>query len=199
MNSVWQIVQPFGDKIFILPNLSAVFSYIHWNASHGTKHIAMFLPALIYSYSVKTVLEIGLANGFITQVLSRSLEANGGGKLISCDIDKQALELSHNFLGGLTAVEHIMVCADSTKVDFREYADAIDLCFIDGDHSYEATRDDIMTGINMGARIITVHDYAGGQPGVVQASDELLADWNKIVIPERGDTGDYACAIFQRR
>jgi hypothetical protein len=46
------------------------------------------------------------------------------------------------------------------------------MIFIDADHSYEATRDDIQWALSRGVDLICGHDYANNMPGVVRAVDE---------------------------
>ena len=177
--------------------LNKAYDGIHWWAAAASRTIGAIIPGLICALNVKSVIEIGIANGFTTQILARGLQANGGGKMYSCDINEFACTLCKQFISD--GVEHESICSDSGTFDWKSIVEEIDLCYIDGDHSYEGCLKDVKNCLRLNPKIIIVHDYAGGQPGVVQASDELLADWNKIVIPERGDTGDYACAIFQRK
>jgi predicted O-methyltransferase YrrM len=172
------------------------YSGIHWNCSAGSKTTGVMLPTIICAYNVKSVIEIGIANGFTTQTIARGLEANGGGKLFSCDINKVCCDLCKQFING--KVEHETICCDSKEVNWKDYLEEVDLCYIDGDHTYERCKADIENILPLNPKLVVVHDYAGGQPGVVQAADELLNEWNKITIPERADTGDYATAIFQR-
>lgn len=55
----------------------------------------------------------------------------------------------------------------------------IDMCFIDGDHSYEAVVADLKAWMQKTTRLICGHDYypgpAAGFPGVAQAVDEFFA------------------------
>lgn len=49
------------------------------------------------------------------------------------------------------------------------------LVFIDADHSYAATRDDIAWACRTGVPVVSGHDYQSLHPGVVQAVDEAFA------------------------
>jgi AmiR/NasT family two-component response regulator len=47
------------------------------------------------------------------------------------------------------------------------------LIFLDADHSYEATREDLIWATQFKDTIICLHDYRSEWPGVITAVDEL--------------------------
>jgi hypothetical protein len=46
------------------------------------------------------------------------------------------------------------------------------MVFLDADHSYESTKQDILWAQRVGAKIICGHDYSSRFPGVVRAVEE---------------------------
>jgi predicted O-methyltransferase YrrM len=87
---------------------------------------------------------------------------------------------------------------DSAEFDFTPYAGRVDVCFVDGAHSYEYVLNDSRRALEMtrAGSIILWHDYAAW-PGVTRALDELYAgggafaglrwiDGTALAILERG-------------
>jgi predicted O-methyltransferase YrrM len=82
---------------------------------------------------------------------------------------------------------HTIIRADSMTAAYMQNANAFDLVFLDGDHSYSAVRQDI---VMWGDRVrpgglLCGHDYStqGNNKGVKKAVDELLPD--QIVVGSR--------------
>jgi len=65
---------------------------------------------------------------------------------------------------------------DSSKSDFYEnYSDTSpSLVYIDADHSYEGTLEDLIWAKKVGAKIISGHDYCEQHPGVIKAVKEVF-------------------------
>jgi len=188
-------------------NLPKAYSNIPWTGSCASKTVGAILPGLMCAFRVDTAVEIGIANGFTTHALLRGLAAanKGGGFLISCDLNKFSGQIAKSADQYTPHVSHVILCEDSTKVDWEYHLSGreIGLAYIDGDHSYEVAKQDIENlarFIKLGGFMIC-HDYASGQPGVVNAVNEFLdnnPEWQYFVLPQRPVYGDYAAAVLQK-
>jgi hypothetical protein len=91
--------------------------------------------------------------------LDRNVHKDITNKKISEAIEKYSVEL-----------------IDSDKLDFYEnYSDPPpSLVFFDADHSYEGTLEDLLWAKNIGAKIISGHDYSEQHPGVMKAVNEVF-------------------------
>lgn len=75
-------------------------------------------------------------------------------------------------------VEHVIrtICCDSVRAS-RVFADkSLDFVFIDGDHTYEGCKKDILAYLPKmkSGGVLAGHDFRHDCPGVVQAVDEVL-------------------------
>jgi len=188
-------------------NLPRAYSNIPWTGSCASKTVGALLPGLMCAYRVNTAVEIGIANGFTTHTMLRGLAAanNGEGFLISCDLNKFSTQISKSANQHTPGVTHIVLCEDSTKVNWKEQLGGreIGVAYIDGDHSYEIAKQDIenLARFTKLGGFVICHDYASGQPGVVNAVNEFLdnnPEWQCFVLPQRPVYGDYAAAILQK-
>jgi len=198
-----------SDTGYDMWNIPEIFSSVHWHASAASFNMGFIAAAFVCSFHFKTVVEVGICNGFITQVLGRAMSASVGkeGLLVSCDIQEASCNLADNLLrGSYVSHRYKLLCADSAKVDWKEHLEGrpIDMAVIDGDHTFEAASADLN---NVGPLvrhngIILAHDYAGGHPGVVQAVNLFVSQggWSLVEVPETGVPAvGYALAILQRR
>jgi len=187
--------------------VSRIFQEIDWKLSGGTKHACLISAAMILAYNVKTIVEIGLWNGFTSQILGKALASNAmeDGLLISCDINQRACDRSEAFTRGIP-IKHVLVVGDSKAVDWKHYLGErkIGLAFVDGDHSYDSAITDIEKCSQLLDRngIMVVHDYSvGSHPHVFQAVNEFIAYTNMpwFFLPEDRKATDYRTVIFQKR
>lgn len=128
------------------------------------------------------IVEIGTLFGASTRVLA--LFKPSTAKLITVD------SFSWNPLG-LTRREHARLTKAALaegvqlhNIELREMDKAAffatyqrhgtppSMVFLDADHSYESTRQDILWARGVGAKIICGHDYSEAFPGVVRAVEE---------------------------
>jgi hypothetical protein len=58
---------------------------------------------------------------------------------------------------------------------------SIDMVFIDGDHSYEGVKADVLAWIPKAKKLICGHDYHGATPGVIQAVEELFPGRFRVI------------------
>jgi len=199
----WQIELTEGRWAW---NMSKLFEGVEWRLSGGTKHLGVMAAAMICAFDCKTVAEIGLWQGFTSQVMGRALAANAGagGLLVSCDVNKNACIRAERMTKDLP-IEHKVICQDSKTVDWKTACAGrpLDMAFIDGDHSYEMAMVDLKRcAINVRkGGLLLFHDYSNGHAGAKRALSEFYAQggWSLMHLPERRDTRDYGSAILQRQ
>jgi predicted O-methyltransferase YrrM len=107
-----------------------------------------------------------------------SPEMKRGGEFQDHDVVNNTLY--EKFLYNIQPVKKIVNPVRHTSVDAAKlYEDnSLDFVFIDADHSYESTREDIdawLPKIKNGG-IISGHDYSKNWPGVVRAVNETFDD-----------------------
>lgn len=190
-NSVWPLHEAFRDN--------------KWEESGGTKHCGVLMAAMVAAYDIRAVLEIGLWNGFMTRVLAKALSATAqdSGLLVSCDINPNACERSRK-IGLEYPIEHRVVEGDSKKT-LLELKENFGLVFIDGDHSYEATKSDMEVSAKLLNRcgLMVVHDYSRNHQHekVYEAVNEFVRKegWPCFFLPESRVSVDYRTVILQKK
>lgn len=132
------------------------------------------LPDLLEVIKVaapKTVLEIGCYRGVSTEVWLLHCAS-----VVAVD-PWPDVSVRREFLARCSHYPHLEMIEGYSPGVLRSLIDRrFDLCYIDGDHSYEAVCQDIhvcLPLVRPGA-FIGGHDYGGDCPGVAQAVDELL-------------------------
>jgi predicted O-methyltransferase YrrM len=128
------------------------------------------------------IVEVGTLFGFSTRVLAMFKPA--AARLIAIDnFAWNPLGLSRHQHARLTrvlladAIEHQNV--ELREIDkaafYRSFGKGTappSMVFLDADHGYEATRQDILWAQEVGAKVICGHDYSEEFPGVVRAVKE---------------------------
>jgi protein-L-isoaspartate O-methyltransferase len=188
------------DKSCSIPKFDKIYEDTPWELSYATKTLGFVLPGLLLSVGAKSVLEIGIGDGFLSYLIGRTL-ASTGGTLVSCDIDQWRCDKAKSFTTGLP-IKHTTICSDSRNTDFSAYL-PFDAVIVDGDHSYEACSSDLKLAefLLNGKGLIVAHDYDEVQnPGVFKAVNEFVGrtGWSKLVISANNDSVDYPTAILQR-
>lgn len=118
------------------------------------------------------ILEIGVRTGISTAAFLVGIEEHGG-HLYSCDINPDCAKV---FAGH---PQWTFIARDSRQVAAlkTEIPAALDILFIDGDHTYEGAKADLENYgplVRSGGRII-LHDVCSGyDPGVRKAFDEYI-------------------------
>ena len=120
---------------------------------------AWMLYGLIRWLRPHTAVEIGSFHGYTAAWIARALLDNGYGVLYCVDNftlqDASAKNLHRNLEDvGVSKVIQILQ-GDSDKVTLPE---KVDFAFIDGDHTLEGCREDVLNIMFRGARCIVVHD-----------------------------------------
>jgi hypothetical protein len=127
------------------------------------------------------VVEIGTLLGFGTHYLAAGKAP--AQRLISVDnyswnplalSPEQHVRLTRAVLHALIARGEVELRNEDKDLFFQSYAPVHPpaLVFLDSDHSYEGTREDIRRSRQLGAKLICGHDYQEACPGVVRAVDE---------------------------
>jgi predicted O-methyltransferase YrrM len=184
-------------------NIPEMFSDIPWHASCASKTTGIMLASLILSFGAKTILEIGIANGFTTACLLKALgvSAPREGLLVSCDINENCCLIAERMKKD---VYHIVVRGNSSTAKWEKTFGKrkCDIIFIDGDHSYEACKEDILrsTVVLREGGLVVLHDYALGQSGVWKAVEDTMKppEWGRLVIPENAFACDIASVVCQK-
>lgn len=170
-----------------LPGIASGYQHLVEHAimqMRGTKlHAeARFLLALVQSLGDdRPIVEIGTLFGFSTAILA--LGKKDTQSLLTVDnfcwnplgLSPAGHErITRHRLRELTATGKVQVVSASKKTFFASYAlGPPSLVFLDADHSYGATHEDIVWAKSVGATVICGHDYTpGAHDGVVKAVDE---------------------------
>lgn len=177
-----------------MKDLSPILRTLDYTHSLASVYIPHLMLPIMSMYKVKTCIEIGCYDGFLTKAIADGLAAvnpDGSGVFLCCDIQ-------HNGHGmALRAVEDAniqfkFIRADSTEVDWQAELESVgrsecDLASIDGDHEAKA-RIDIrsVAAVTKHLGFMFLHDYAPGIPDVLEAGEMLVAsgEWGRILIPE---------------
>jgi len=174
--------------------------------SHASSNLGPLLPLLMRACHVKTCLEIGVCEGFLTAVIGHSLSP-AKGVLISVDVNPKCAELVVNnpAISSIRCRFRILT-EDSRTVDWRtrlqpyerEFAD---LAVVDGCHAYEYVRDDLANLLPAMAPngLIVCHDYdPRAEPGVFRAVNEFKARerYAAMVLPHDNETASRASCIL---
>lgn len=177
------------------------------------KEEALNFLTLISGRDIRTVLEIGSANGGTLFMIAKTVKPDA--KIISLDygytkfgglmlLAKRVLFASFLPTGKVTLIN-----ADSHKDEtllkvIRE-ASKLDLLFIDGDHSYEGVKQDFKMYkplVNQGG-LIAFHDIVEHTPGsdcnVKKLWDEIKNDFDYIEIIDNHDQGGFGIGVLINR
>jgi len=142
---------------------------------------ARFLMELVASLDVEgPIVEIGTLFGRSTEVLAMAKQP--GRRLITVDSyewnplcvrpDRHA-KITHQLLQPLIDQDSLEIVR-SSKTDFYASYDgpAPAMVFLDADHGYEGTMEDLQWALSVGTRVITGHDHQPSWPGVIRAVEE---------------------------
>ena len=127
----------------------------------------------LQSVAKGNILEIGVRTGISTAAFLIGLEQNGG-HLYSVDIESDCGKVvSSPDWTFIHANSHTDVESIKSKIP-----PVLDILFVDGDHTYEGTRDDFTNyaGLVRSGGLVICHDVCSGyDPGVQQAFYEFFA------------------------
>lgn len=188
MNSLRKI-KKICALLLSLKGIKKLYNYIYfYNQYKVPGYLQIEEGELLYRYSgkpnVKTVVEIGSNKGKSTNFILRSLNEFGkihcidpwGSYVLTQDLEDIYEIFKNNLpLDKITQVVIHRGFSYDVKKEWKA-SDYIDLLFIDGDHSYEAVKQDIedwVPFVRKGGYVI-FHDYANYCPSVQKAAQELL-------------------------
>lgn len=119
---------------------------------------------------LQSVLEIGCFKGVSTEFFLLNC-----GHVTAVD-PWPDIEVYREFLARCGHYPHLAICKAKSPAAVEYLRRKFDMCYIDGDHSYEAVRADILACLPLTLGWIAGHDYNGTGvcSGVNAAVDELL-------------------------
>jgi predicted O-methyltransferase YrrM len=163
----------------------------------------ILIYSLIKHYNIKSFLEIGFGRGYGTMCAALAMSENGGGKIVSIDpnFDQDFL----NQLGQLFPQQWfkmIQFVQGKSQDYLPTTEEKFDFIYIDGDHTYAATKRDWELCKDRYNKILLFDDYH--LPGKVQKdiecsnlidqiedeSKELIIQDRRIFLDDRGYTDD---------
>ena len=142
----------------------------------------LFLYGLVRMAKPKSILEIGVSRGHMTAWLALALAHNGnGGALTSLDNWSRAhggeatsplwaqKRLDDNRLGGRVNF------VSSSSLDYlrAQPTESFDFVWVDGDHSYEGAKADIVEAMRVASKLVGVHDTNQQYSGPRKAAEQL--------------------------
>lgn len=130
---------------------------------------------VLWTFARGEILEVGSYHGRSTTILEKKGHVNAVDPFENFDTGDMSGEKTHSaFLKntlGMNVTLHKMRVEDFKAIP-------VDFAFLDGDHTYEGTVNQIQKAIECQAPIIAVHDYvnSGGGVDIVRACTELLGE-----------------------
>ena len=128
----------------------------------------------------RPIIEIGTLFGRSTRIIAENMRKKQELLTVDmfcwnpCGMTKE----EHEYITKISLADTIeklnvkIVVVDKKKF-YEEYKGANpEMVFLDADHSYEATKEDIDWALSVGADVICGHDYSDNLPGVVKAVNE---------------------------
>ena len=188
--------------------ISRVFDRdVEWHRSVASKTLGIILPGIMAALKVRTCIEIGVANGFTTQVLSATLSALGNdGLLLSADYNAQCAQIARDAANAFPNVKFEALQTYSATIDWavalkRYQREQADLALIDGDHEFEPALKDceLCHKVLAPNGLLVLHDYHPEHPGVPRAAQIIMEKYgySRFFIPEWAG-GAYGAAILQK-
>jgi predicted O-methyltransferase YrrM len=169
-------------KVIRRPALAAVREALEIPSGQITLEEARFLGSLVRDLDGgRPIVEVGTLFGWSTRILA--LHKPSDVELITVDNyewNPLALLPDDHFAVTSAILEEAKRSFQVKQVRiekaefYRTYAGPPpSLIFLDADHSYEATREDLIWATRFRDALICLHDYRKEWPGVIQAVDEL--------------------------
>lgn len=132
----------------------------------------LLLYYLCAKHKVKKALDIGTASFFSARSMAKS----------GCEVDTIDIKGEKDPKDGWSNINFYLEDSKILLPKFIEEGKKYDICFIDGDHSYEGVKVDIQNCKKL-CKIIVCHDY-GNLTDVTKAIDEELRP-EEIIIEDR--------------
>jgi glycosyltransferase involved in cell wall biosynthesis len=150
----------------------------------------MTFPELYWLYStakkMDTVLEIGSWKGRSTHALLAGskgvvtavdhFKGSSDPKDFSCMLGKQQ-DIYGQFLknvGHFKNLKTMKMSSEEAASKLKGNGIKFDMIFIDGEHTYESVKEDILLWKNRARKLICGHDYSSAWPNVIKATNEII-------------------------
>lgn len=152
----------------------------------------LLIYSLIHEYNVKSFLEIGFGRGYGTLCAAMAMHENGGGKIVTVDpnFDKAHIDrLKQAF--PREWFDLINFAPAYSQSYLSENDESFDFVYIDGDHRYEAVKQDWEFCKDRYEKLLLFDDYIPANeesPDDIQCStliDSIEDDSKELIIMDR--------------
>lgn len=168
-----------------MSNIRQLIEYDHRNPKGAGSNIEekLFLFGLLRMIKPSRVLEIGVSRGHMTAWLALALHMNGKGELVSVDNFSKAhggqaasCEPARTRVRANGMRSPTFVTSDSVAYLTSQPDDSFDVVWVDGDHSYDGARADIVESLRVASKVVCVHDTSQLYSGPRDAIADVLRD-----------------------
>ena len=152
----------------------------------------LLIYSLIHEYNVKSFLEIGFGRGYGTLCAAMAMHENGGGKIVTIDpnfdnahIDRLKQAFPREWFDLINFVPAY------SQSYLSENDESFDFVYIDGDHRYEAVKQDWELCKDRYEKLLLFDDYIPANeesPDDIQCStliDSIEDDSKELIIMDR--------------
>tara|TARA_R110002096_G_scaffold350201_1_gene543228 strand:+ start:44 stop:781 length:738 start_codon:yes stop_codon:yes gene_type:complete len=126
----------------------------------------LLIYSLIKKYNLKSFLEIGFGRGFVTVCAAKALQENGGGKIVTIDPlfeDENTKSHVKRLIESLPrewfSSNDISFVNGFSQNILPSINENFDFVYIDGDHTYEATKKDWLNTKDKFNKFLLFDDY----------------------------------------
>jgi hypothetical protein len=152
----------------------------------------LLIYSLILEHDIKSFLEIGFGRGYVTLCAAMAMHENGGGTITTIDpnFDQNHIErLKQAF--SKEWFDMIIFASDYSQNYLKNNKDNFDFIYIDGDHRYEAVKQDWELCKDRYNKFLLFDDYIPPKddaPDDIQCStliDSIEDDSKELIIMDR--------------
>jgi hypothetical protein len=150
---------------------------IHQESGHQNHTDMVYVCAIARAVGARRIFEIGTYRGQTTCALA---EVCPEAEIFTLNLPPEADTRYAPFLGWYIRRSPFQkrirqLFCDSRLFDTGPYRGSMDLVFVDGDHSYDAVKNDTAKALELlrPGGVVIWHDFAGKCPGVIRFLDEF--------------------------